>query len=257
MRREGRRPRAFSAHVSTFSKFERSGDASALGWRNNVSMARNPSLDFLQRLLQGEIPTADEVKAIVRCREDQWIDYKSGLQLEEEAGKGAATLRRYASGFANAEGGTLVVGYHQKASKFDGANGRGSASLADWAANAVSSLISLPQPRFAVVRVDGVDVLLLAVARTPVLIPCIEKGQHVYWLRIGHELKEIPPFLVSDLMLGRRAHAVLRARVAHAGFAPSNGSSGYFDLPLQEIGLSLRVENTSLAHVEDIRAGLV
>jgi hypothetical protein len=74
---------------------------------------------FLEKALGGEITGADvEVLRVTHVREDQWLDYKSGLFLEAESGQpklGKPTepgrkLRKWVAGFANAEGGALVIG---------------------------------------------------------------------------------------------------------------------------------------------------
>ena len=68
-----------------------------------------PSRDSLFRLLEGLRPDEAQLASLIRqCAEDQWLDYKAGVLLQ--MARASAVVREYVLSFANAEGGTLVIG---------------------------------------------------------------------------------------------------------------------------------------------------
>ena len=69
------------------------------------------SREWLDRLLEGHELSDAELRQLVEdcpC-EDQWIEYKAGAVLGQD--DPAALIREYIAGFANGDGGALVVGY--------------------------------------------------------------------------------------------------------------------------------------------------
>lgn len=202
-------------------------------------MDRSVSYQLLQDLLDRNDP--QEAFDVARSRgleEGQFLEYKRSAVLRE--GSPSDLVREYAAGFANAEGGVLLVGIGDGGSldksvpRVMGKSGR--TKLLDWVENCLASLHSLliPAPVLAVVTESGIEILLVAVARAPTLIACPVKGTPVFYLRMGSTNLELNHFLVSDLILGRRAHPVVEVQ-------PVDRSSER----VQSALLKLRVVNAS------------
>ena len=76
------------------------------------------SRDLLEKLLRGEPPSTDEIGNLLRThtREDGRLEYKRGAWLDRDTPHAddpkdlGARLRKYATAFANAEGGLLLIG---------------------------------------------------------------------------------------------------------------------------------------------------
>jgi hypothetical protein len=105
-----------------------------------------------------------------------------------------------------------------------------------------------PAPRIQVVIVDGNEVLVIGVARAPALVPCIENGELKYYLRIGDATLAIAPYLISDLVLGRRIHPQLLVTTEKNGFGAVNGSAIHFGFV---------IENESMVPANDVILGVV
>ena len=67
------------------------------------------TLDLLDSLLEDRQMSADQLNSLLsdQVTEDQFLDYKDGRILASNAV--SKMLRKYMSGFANAEGGVLIV----------------------------------------------------------------------------------------------------------------------------------------------------
>src|SRR4051794_24625854 len=73
-------------------------------------MAIQRTLDLLQSLMSGHTMTVSELDSLVNdaVPEDLFLDYKHGNELNKK--EPSLTIRQYMSGFANSEGGILIVG---------------------------------------------------------------------------------------------------------------------------------------------------
>ena len=222
-------------------------------------MALPTSREWLDWLLESHEPTDAELRQIVRdCpREDQWIEYKAGAVLGQD--DPPALIREYASGFANADGGALVVGYRHDVGTFDGARAPGGGSLKDWASRALTPIrtgSTLPEPRFAVTPIDGVEVLLVSVGRARIPVADIRSRVPVFFVRMGDQTLEMPHWLVTDLLLGRRAQPNLRLVDVTVEIV---NVARLFCQRVEGLDVALKVtyENEALILAEHVRAGLV
>jgi hypothetical protein len=100
----------------------------------------------------------------------------------------------------------------------------------------------------AVVTVEAVEVLVIGVARAPALVPCPEEGELRYYLRVGDSTLSIPPYLISDLVLGRRVHPQLLVTIRKDGSGAVNGSAIHFGFD---------VENEGMVPANDVIVGVV
>jgi hypothetical protein len=216
---------------------------------------------LLFRLLQNDPPSPNEIQGLVqafkaqRDLEGQWFDAKSGLLLQNKQGD---ELRAATAGFANAEGGFLLIGYNEGAQAFDHVADVGKQKPEQWVTDALGSIAHvIPPPRFATVDVGGGPVLLVAIERARQLVYVIEKGEPIYYLRFGHQTKPMPPGLIADLTLGRRAQPELIATLVRASVTKARQEPTDTGIWATEIRIDISIENNALVVARDAVAGLV
>lgn len=235
-------------------------------------------------LLRGNVPDAALIDELVkqRLREDYYLDYKVGKWLtetkpQERVGRPtdpADRVRAWVTGFANGDGGVLIVG----AANDEAAGGeveawsiqpcpptmgkKGGKALKDWAWDVLAGHkhLLIPAPRIEVVEHPHGPILVIAVARAPNLIPVQDRGEWGHFLRFGDGTHWIPPYLHADLVLGRRQRPELRLELYHCQVAWTGAFA--YDLtkrPPNSVTLKLkvRVHNDSIAWADDIRFGVV
>ena len=223
-------------------------------------MAIRRSKQLLDELLSGQTFSAGDLDtlSIGTPDEDQFLDYKSGKQDRDKLKK---TVRKWVLGFANAEGGTLILGVTEpdrqngqlvKPREVDGVLAIPANELHDWATRLLSEFagrFSPPPTILTVVHPKG-SVLLVATNRAPQLIPRVEDGRVLYAIRIGDSTVDAPDFLIADLLLGRRNHPILGVR----------------DVRLEPTGLDAReirprcsvgLDNLGFVTAEEVEIGVV
>ena len=137
--------------------------------------------------------------------EDLYLDYKHGNLLNNSR-PAATTIRKYMSGFANSDGGILIIGVDESNWSVTGATAPGGRDLAQWAARCLTPIASYfsPIPRFQVINHPDGNVLVATTARSLGVVPYTEAGQIVHYFRIHDQTLKAPEYLVSDILLGRR-----------------------------------------------------
>lgn len=230
-------------------------------------MPLSRSVELLEDLLADKQLSAPELDDLLAAqqREDQYLDYKDG-RLTDDKEQARRVVREWVSGFANADGGALVLGVSEpkgdgKPRTVTGCTRIGGQHLAEWATRVLSDMAGYfsPQPRVQVVELPSGEVLIIAVARAPQLVPCVESRALKYFLRIGESTVEVPSFLLADLVLGRRNHPIFRASgpridMSHSRLEPPTGGEVHRGYSLI---LDLEVENDSLVAARNVRAGLL
>lgn len=176
------------------------------------------TLEILQGLLDAEPFGVADLDLIVsqNPKEDQYLEFKDGKLATEKSEK---ELKRqilfHVTGFANAVGGVLVVGVsEERPRQVTGAKAPGNSTLAEWAARILTRPLGgfSPPPRIEEIAHPNGNVLVIAVGRAPQLVPYVEAGEIRYALRLDESTVDVAPFLISDLLLGRRNHPVLELR---------------------------------------------
>lgn len=214
--------------------------------------ALSRTLDLLNELRRGVETTLERLRSLLedRVEEDLYLDYKSG-KLWKEGGLGSK-LQRYVAGFANGDGGVLMIGVAEPTERgarrvFDPVDGDREAILK----RARDLLVPLhphlnPPPRYFGVEVEaGQTVLVIAVDASLDSVLCIERQQPVYYLRMHDSTQPAPAYLVEDIRLGRRRRP--RARIE-----PNNvQGSG------RELTFDLNVVNTGLIWLDEPHVGVV
>lgn len=222
--------------------------------------------DFYDLVISGADIEPKHIDALLHrhIAERTRLEYKAGPWLERSTAAArpgdptdpAAKLRKYAGGFANGDGGVLVVGVDAENATWSvtgcsAPNRRD--RLGEWAARALDEIGVLlqPPPRVEVVAHPRGEILIVGVRRSPHLIPCIESKERVYYIRVYDSTKHVPPYLVHDLLLGRRQHPRLEARLESLSAHPidSTRTAGLVAL--------VEVQNTSLVWARNIVCGLV
>lgn len=243
-------------------------------------MAPTTSRELLDGLLEDNdlLPTELDAFIVAVKKEDLFLDYKDGKHTKKPA-RCRQMIREWVSGFANAEGGVLVLGVSEdEPRRISPCQRVGTEELDVWAQKVLSDMVGFfsPQPRFRVVRHPHGEVLLIAVARAPQLVPCIESRETKYFLRFHDSTREIPAYLISDLVLGRRRHAALTLGLENVrwqwrafgadGKLNSLRLTGGRDIsktlmreshPAMMLRLTFVLENSSLVVAEDIELGLI
>ena len=193
--------------------------------------------DFLNRMLEGEVPTRSEIEQIAAATqlESHYLDFKSGKALECFTGAKNATnqkkikefkdeLFKDVTGFANADGGVLVFGVDQHGRDDENPTFEhtGARVLGDPDAVFLGPLQKVfsefqPPPRIVEVKLDSShSTYLVAVGRAPQLIhnPTNKLRAPKAFLRFGKDTHPVPDSVYADLVLSRRSHPVFE--VLHA-----------------------------------------
>lgn len=236
----------------------------------------SPQEALLRELLAGAVPDLERLRGLIerRVEEDLHLDYKSGRIFNKESGKAevghpknfAGKVRKYVAGFANSEGGVLIIGIsepprqaerpeqirHPQGRTFEPVNVP-TTKLESDAREAVRKLRAslYPTPRiFPVEHPDGA-LLVVAVPRSEGVVSCIEREQPIYYLRIHDCTAHAPAYLVHDLILGRRRRPTFNIRMIQANAQYDRRSDGL------NFQIYLRVMNTGLVWMDQPQMGIV
>jgi hypothetical protein len=231
--------------------------------------------EFIAKVLRGERITADDVDDLRRRRvpEDSRLDYKAGSITRSDNHPSApgdpttfdGKLRKHVCAFANAEGGILVLGVGEPATRPNPTTGVeepdptrmrpivpfvgfGSDRLKEVAGRALNRLrpsLSVPVVIEAVDHPEGL-LLVVGVPRSESLVYTVEHEQIVHYLRIHDSTVHAPGYLVQDIVLGRRQRPVVEARVDHTPVTIDGATH-----------LVLSLTNVSMVWLEHVRVGLV
>lgn len=149
--------------------------------------------------------TSEEVRGLVQCEEGQFLEFKSLWDRSEDPAKALPrrTVRdriaEYVAAFANADGGTLLLGVEDD----------GSPSGHGYPAEEIESFFATPnrriQPpvpcRTARVELDGKEILVLEVPDAPEAVMVEGDG---YPYRSGDQVVRQPQEVISQLKEARR-----------------------------------------------------
>ena len=212
--------------------------------------------DALDHLLAGHNLTPDEIDDFkVLFQEDQYLDYKDGrITTRDLLKKGRRIIREYVSGFANSEGGILMVGITDKEPReISGCSRTGSESLDKWAEALLMDMVPKlsPPPRIQVVEHPKGEVLVIAVARALELIPFVDSRRLEYYMRLHESTLAVPAFLITDLVLGRRRHPSVDLHVDAVRLPP------FLQEAMCTVPLHISAENIGLVTAEHLELGMI
>ena len=224
------------------------------------------SKELLDDLLEDNALTSDQLDKIIQenPKEDQYLDYKNGvITTRQKRDQGRQIIREYISGFANSDGGVLIIGVDDnKPRQIAPCEPNVGGQLLDqWASRCLHDMVAYfsPQPRFQIINHPKGNVLAIAVARAPSLVPCTEARELKYFFRIGDSTLQVPEYLIADLVLGRRQRPLLDL---HSPSMNENkdqfkSDNGLDEIPVRSATFSFVVENLSLATADDVKIGVV
>lgn len=216
-------------------------------------MSRSTSRACLDRLLADEKLDDKELEELIAGDEDLFLEFKE-TDLGDDKGRKATRkkMREAVCGFANSEGGILLLGVSEKPKPhIVGVKNSTGLKLDEWAGTALSPLY--PQfstmPRIHVHKHKNGDVLVIAVNRAHDVMRLPEDHGLGIYLRFQKSTERAPDYLVTDLLLGRRAHPVLSLESTGAPISVSGGS--------RSVSFHFRVENVGLVPANNVIIGMV
>lgn len=226
------------------------------------------TLEILESLMTEHRMTPAQLDDLIAktVHEDLYLDYKRGCVFDDRK-KGSAILRRYISGFANSEGGVLIIGVDADNWKVTGCPAPGggdlaawSGDVAEWASDCLTPIAAhfSQRPEFSVVDHTAGKVLVAWTARSLNLVPCNVEGKEVYYFRFHEKTLPAEDYLIRDLMLGRRSHPYLHliACTLESLQARDKEVQGHWVKDLEFIP-KLTIENQSLSWAQDVRWGII
>jgi hypothetical protein len=213
--------------------------------------------DVLDDLLNGGTLSEPQLDDLLRSdsTEGLWHDFKSGKLMDDP--DRAETIRRWVTGFANSDGGMVIVGVDETkpVREVDGATARGRETLNDWAGQVLKQFAPYfsPPVHVSTVKHSRGEVLVIAVARAPQLIAYKStEGAPIFALRMVASTLDAPGWLITDLVLGRRNHPILDLRNVHLNQPTVRDPDGNY-----QVSAVLEVVNHSLVTARDTRIGIV
>lgn len=216
-------------------------------------LSTDASTETLDQLLRGGVAEGLHLE----FKPGEWL--ARGSEGGRDPADPAERIRKYVTGFANADGGVLVVGI-QENSKTGRAAGLakcpklpGKETRAQWAGKVLNDLARhiFPPPRVSAIEGDDGDVLFIAVARAESLVPLAENGQLKYYIRLSDGTHTVSDSLYADLVMGRRSRPDLRLQVS------PQAVFGRSDEPPLTITLRVSVSNEGLSWATGVRVGVV
>lgn len=215
--------------------------------------------ELLETVLEGNAPSDTDLKALANAfpKEGQWHEWKGrGLSGQRDC---TAEIRKALSSFANAEGGLLVLGYDEGSRVFDGFPIPGGVGAEEWIRSVLTKFATIPTPRVFTLTVDGSSVVVVGIARSEVLVAVTDSGSQKYYLRDGEGTITVPPYLVLDLMVGRRRQPVLGVSLKADVVDDLSQSQKFLanHVRFHRLQLTVTIRNDSLVHVDDLLVGLV
>ena len=217
-----------------------------------------------EHVIGGNRLTADNIDEFLKSKvqEDLHLDYK-GRGFFDGKNDPGFELRKYAAGFANADGGVLILGIRERSNKdgkpdpeHRGPRIDGCPTDPDpekWAADTLKPIApQLGAPaRIHTVTHGEHTLLVVAVQRAPNLVPLVHKSRAAYFLRIGHQTPQVEDYLVADLVLGRRVHPRLTLNAQVWNFIDAEGGQ------YSNLTIICNATNESLVWIENATSYLV
>jgi hypothetical protein len=215
--------------------------------------------DIFERVLLGRAVSLDDAQKLVDLREPEGLslEYKRGSWTTKSDDTLTHEFRRYTAGFANAEGGLLVVGVvggedAQGDAKWsiEGATCRDLAGWNAWLGKVLQEIAVRTRVRWTVLKAnDGNEIVFIAVDRAEALVQFLERRRRFCYLRIGEQTIAMDDTLYTDLVLGRRAKPDLE--LAPPEVSVIRDSRGRL------MKILLAVHNQGLVWVPDLKVALV
>jgi hypothetical protein len=240
-------------------------------------MSTSVQQQLLLDLLAGTEPTLATITGLTSCyvEEDLHLDYKAAAIIERDvAGKKVGSpndfggkVRKHVAGFANGDGGVLILGVDEYEKVKDPSTGRDNSNRnrprtltpLPWtpeeaktrARDALAQLRHTlhPPPRiYAIAFGDAGCVLVIAVPRAEGTVFCLENEQRIYYIRLHDATVFAPAYLVDDMILGRRRRPA---------FTVSLDATIRREISAHALDLKITMHNAGLVWMDRPRLGVV
>lgn len=248
-------------HITEFLALHRTAGAAGelhlvTAEQRRSKMAFTNSREAMEALLSGYKFSSSDLERFVEIHqeEDQCLEYKDGKITDKSDRKEAIkVIRQAVSGFANSEGGVLIVGVSETPRKISACLPIGNEPLDKWVEGLLHDMAPFlsPLPRIHIVDYPSGPVVVTVVGRAPALVPCVEAGQLKYFLRLNQSTLRTPDFLLSDLILGRRQQPTLDAAVSFEQPPP------LLREPKSNVKVHVAVDNVGLVTAETLDVGIL
>jgi len=232
------------------------------------------SMELLEACLEAEFEvTVEDILNMLKAKtkEDLHLDWKGGA-LFDNPKHAARKIRESVTGFANADGGVLVLGVNGG----DAGSGeeaftlrpcppragrKGKTPALAWLEQVLAPFTHYFSFMVRYLRIENEEqeeaageepglIMFVAVRRSPTLVAAVHSK---FFLRQHDCTREIEPFLLADLMLGRRQQPNFRARI-HG--RPRKEYQAAL-VPHTVIKFNVVLEPNSLAWAEEVTWGYV
>jgi len=234
------------------------------------------SKELFDRVLREQEVARADIELMVKARvaEDLHLDWKGGKVVNAKTG--GATIRKAVAGFANAEGGVLVLGVNggdvgtgeKKWTMTPCFKTKGKQSTKEWVEQVLVPLRASLRPQPTVVAIDDGELVLIGVQRSDLLVQVVEKGQEVvHYLRFYGTTQKVPGYLLADLLLGRRQRPRMELAILDVDVGPKplgSGASHRQHVRFQETqrspwpySITVETRNASLVWADEVAYGAV
>jgi hypothetical protein len=217
-------------------------------------------MDILSAMLANRPVTLKDIQTLVETHEPEglYLEYKRGIWKGDPDGDLADGFRRYASGFANAEGGLLILGVVggedvQRDDKWsiEGAQCPDPKGWTDWLNNVLRDVAIRTRAHWRSIETGhGSQVVVVAVDRAQELIRLHVKKRLACHLRVGSSTVLIDDTHYADLVLGRRVKPDLELLLP-TDLEVNTDAGGQF------IRVQCALHNQGLVWVPDLTIALV
>lgn len=219
-------------------------------------MSYDTAEELLEALVEGAtLSAADLDHVMTDLEEGQHLDFKDGIITHRrERKRGGAIVREYVCGFANAEGGVLVLGVSDRPRRVSPCEPSQPQRLITWSEDLLRAMAPFlsPPPRTQVVTHPDGPVLVIATSRSPQLVFTVEAGKVRHYLRVHSSTVQIPEYLLSDLVLGRRQQPLITLEIRPSLKGPREPSA-----TRSGVRFYASLENASLTSALNIEVGMI
>ncbi|MFH1468332.1 MAG: ATP-binding protein [Pseudomonadota bacterium] len=228
------------------------------------------AVNLLHEILANRPPVREWIEEqLIRRRipENQHLDYKGGKITSDKNSDG---VRQAIAGMANAEGGVIVFGVNggdagEKEERWSvsACSPVGKLPADEWLKACLEPLRAFLHPQPVFHPLDDGEIVLVGVPRATNLVPCPGgRDGLIYYLRFYDQTLQTPPYLIADLVLGRRQRPRFQVQIEEPRV--SSGRNRHFHVigedavkPWWLLDFQLRIENAGMIWAGGLTCGVV
>lgn len=227
----------------------------AVNLLHEILAGRPPELEWIEeQLIRRKIP------------ENQHLDYKGGKITSD---KNSEAVRKAISGMANAEGGVIIFGVNggdvgdgEEPWSISACSPVGKLAADEWLKACLEPLRAFLHPRPVFHPLDDGEIVLAGVSRATNLVPSpVKREGLVYFLRFYDQTLQVPPYLIADLVLGRRQRPRLQVQIGDpqvsSGERERRRQYSQRAEPWWALNFQLHIENAGMIWAESLTYGVI